>query len=81
MKLWLNKRKRIENERLYSHFCLLVSCYVTSVVVECDTQNYYSYQLLKEKEENLNSLFNRMQVTLTSFIKYSFNQATIAMIY
>ncbi|KAF9388340.1 hypothetical protein CPB97_001195 [Podila verticillata] len=38
-----------------------------SVVVECDTQNYYSYQLLKEKEENLNSLFNRMQKMESEF--------------
>ncbi|KAF9429993.1 hypothetical protein BGZ94_008724 [Podila epigama] len=32
-----------------------------SVVVECDTQNYYSYQLLKDKEENLKALYSRMQ--------------------
>ncbi|KAF9927758.1 hypothetical protein FBU30_002875 [Linnemannia zychae] len=32
-----------------------------SIVVDCDTQSYYSYQLLKEKEEALKNIFNRMQ--------------------
>ncbi|KAF9985008.1 hypothetical protein BGZ65_011960 [Modicella reniformis] len=32
-----------------------------SRVVECDTQTYYSYQLLKEKEETLKSMYGRMQ--------------------
>ncbi|KAF8935236.1 hypothetical protein BGZ58_005154 [Dissophora ornata] len=29
---------------------------------ECDTHNYYSYQLLKEKEETLKNMYDRMQV-------------------
>ncbi|KAF9959796.1 hypothetical protein BGZ72_008714 [Mortierella alpina] len=32
-----------------------------SLTVECDTQNYYSYQLLKEKEETLRAMFDKMQ--------------------
>ncbi|KAG0080948.1 hypothetical protein BGZ90_010714 [Linnemannia elongata] len=38
-----------------------------SVVVECDTQSYYSYQLLKEKEETLKNVFNRMQAMEEEF--------------
>ncbi|KAG0200692.1 hypothetical protein BGX33_010837 [Mortierella sp. NVP41] len=37
------------------------------VVVECDTQSYYSYQLLKEKEETLKSVFSRMQTMEMEF--------------
>ncbi|KAI8602646.1 hypothetical protein EDD21DRAFT_371272 [Dissophora ornata] len=33
-----------------------------SVAIECDTHNYYSYQLLKEKEETLKNMYDRMQV-------------------
>ncbi|KAF9943419.1 hypothetical protein BGZ67_000099 [Mortierella alpina] len=32
-----------------------------SLTIECDTQNYYSYQLLKEKEETLRAMFDKMQ--------------------
>ncbi|KAF9354558.1 hypothetical protein BGX34_010947 [Mortierella sp. NVP85] len=32
-----------------------------SYVIECDTQTYYSYQLLKEKEEGLKNMYDRMQ--------------------
>ncbi|KAF9137072.1 hypothetical protein BGX30_010580 [Mortierella sp. GBA39] len=38
-----------------------------SVVVECDTQSYYSYQLLKEKEETLKNVFTRMQAMEMEF--------------
>ncbi|KAG0288340.1 hypothetical protein BGZ96_007868 [Linnemannia gamsii] len=38
-----------------------------SVVVECDTQSYYTYQLLKEKEETLKNVFNRMQTMEKEF--------------
>ncbi|KAI1317759.1 hypothetical protein EDD11_007933 [Mortierella claussenii] len=35
-------------------------CPLRSLVIECDTQNYYSYQLLKEKEETLKAMSDRM---------------------
>ncbi|KAG0380856.1 hypothetical protein BGX24_004066 [Mortierella sp. AD032] len=38
-----------------------------SVVVQCDTQSYYSYQLLKEKEENLKNVYSRMQAMEKEF--------------
>ncbi|KAF9194798.1 hypothetical protein BGZ50_005678 [Haplosporangium sp. Z 11] len=38
-----------------------------SFVVQCDTQNYYSYQLLKEKEETLKHMFDRMQTVEKEF--------------
>ncbi|KAF9571140.1 hypothetical protein EC968_000998 [Mortierella alpina] len=43
-----------------------------SLTIECDTQNYYSYQLLKEKEETLRAMFDKMQ----AMEKELFNQLT-----
>ncbi|KAF9198067.1 hypothetical protein BGZ49_001222 [Haplosporangium sp. Z 27] len=38
-----------------------------SLVVECDMLNYNSYQLLKEKEESLKTLFDKMQAMEKEF--------------
>ncbi|GJJ70560.1 hypothetical protein EMPS_02909 [Entomortierella parvispora] len=38
-----------------------------TLVVECDTQRYYSYQALKEKEDNLKALLDKMQTIEKEF--------------